>query len=121
MAFADLASASGTFVDVVVDMNPADCDLGFDAPVASEKPGVAIADAGADGPSLIAVVAELGKINAKNVAGEAYMADIVFTADRIQSDEVARGGLAEPVASFGLDKPVFPTALIGDIPRVEVG
>lgn len=120
MAAAYLASATGTLIDVVVDMDPAYGYLGLDVPVTAEEPGVAITDAGPGAPALIAVVAELGEVDAEDVACESDMSYVVFTPYCMDGEEVTGRGLAEPVAGFGLDEPVFPAALVGDIPCVEV-
>lgn len=109
-AIADALAAAFALEYVVGRAYPADGHFALDAPVGIEEPAVAVAQTCADEPALIAVVAQVAQIPSENIARESYMTDVVLTAQAVEGEEMARCGLAQPEACFGLYQPVLPVA-----------
>ena len=104
----DFLAAVGAAVGVVARINPAYAYLGLDIPVTVENPGVAVAYAGSDHPALAAMILELAEISAEEGERQIHVAEVILAADGVRCKEVAGEALAEPVASFGLNHPLFP-------------
>ncbi len=106
--------ATGTLECVKLGVGIPDADFGFEVPVFSKNPGISVGDTCTGGPSLVAVVfkaVEYGVLDA---------ADVVLATYCMEAEEVSGPAVAEPIAYFGLYKPVFPTLAFGKFPCVEV-
>lgn len=113
-AAADAAEA------VKFGVDPADADLRLEVPVLAQDPIVAVADAGANLPALVAVVGELAEVGAQEVGEVLDAADIVLSADEVGAEVVAVPAVAEPVSDFGHGLPVLPALALAEGPGVEV-
>lgn len=83
-------------------------------------PGVTVSYTCSGAPPLVTVVEELGEIRAEEFEIEAEVSEIILASDCVQADEMAGEALAEPVADFRLDEPVFPF-MAADAPGVKFG
>ena len=77
----DLAATSLALEGVVAGVGPSDADFGFEVPVFSEQPRVAVGYACAGKPTLIAVVGESVGVVVEKLEAVAEVADVVFTAE----------------------------------------
>ncbi len=112
VAFIGFSSAAGTFVDVVVCVDVAEAEFGFNVPVVTEYPAVAVGQACACSPSLIAVIAQGSEVESCEIAGKAHMSEVELSGQGMHGEEVSGRGIAKPESCFGLYHPVFPTAAV---------
>lgn len=97
---------------VVAGVEPTDTDLGLYVPVAGDGPRIAIGDAGSGSPALISHVAEVAEVGSEEVLLDSDITEIILTADRVKTEEMAAEALTEPIAGFRLDDPVFPLVAV---------
>lgn len=114
-----LLSATLAFEDIEVGADPTHSNLGLKVPMTPEEPGVAVAEAGAYCPTLVAVVAEMAEF-IYYVACEGEVAEVEFAADCMYGEEMTRSGVAKPVSNLRLRHPVLPSAPVIEAPGVEV-
>ena len=85
----------------------------------TENPGVAVGYSGSGEPSLETGVFQAAEVGVEELDVAVPTADVVFTAMEMHSDEMTGHAVAEPVADAGLHEPVFPLAVVAQIPGVE--
>ena len=104
MARFEFCATGCTRVGAIFCVDPADADLGFDVPVTSDRPGVAIRDTGTCPPPFIAAVFELTEIGAQEFEIHVEVAEIILAAERMDADEVTGGRTSsEPRAERASD------------------
>ena len=115
----DLGSALGAGVGAVAGVGIANADLGLEIDVAAEHPCVAVADAGAGIPTLVAIVAELAGVGTEQVPMAVEATDVVLTTHSVDGEEMSAELLAEPISGLRHSIPVLPAAAVGELPSVE--
>jgi hypothetical protein len=105
-------------IKLVVDIAYTEFEL--EIPVLAENECVTIGDTCTYSPTLIAVVGEIlvrGTQEGDVVLQTSY---IILTSEGVESDEVAREAVAEPVASLGLSHPMTPSCTLFYGPSIQV-
>ena len=122
MAFAlgDLGAAFRAGIYVGAGVDPSKSQLGLDVPVFCKDPGVAVGDACARHPSLVALMGQHTEIGAEKLDVVVEIAHIVLPYYGMRSEEMPLHTVAEPIASLGLHEPMLPFVSV-DGPGVEVG
>lgn len=100
-ALTQFASTDGAAVFFIVESGIAQTDAGLQFPTVRYAPLIAIADAGSVEPSLAVVVLQC-------VPAERQTAQIELSAVQVNAEIMSLGGVAKPVAHFGLYQPVLP-------------
>ena len=115
----DFCAAGVAGIGIVARVGVADADFGLDVPVGMYGPGVAVGDSTSGEPALHPLVAQFAEICAEHVEVEVYVTCVVLAAVCLDAEEMAGEAAAEPVACFGLHKPVFPFVVV-DGPKVHL-
>ncbi len=105
---------------VVAGVGVADAYLSLKVPVAAEDEVVAVADAEAAEPALVAAVLEFRGIRAEQVDAAVEAPDVVLPGVDVYAEEMAGETVAEPVARLRLHCPVLPASAVGERPAVEL-
>ena len=90
-------AAAGAAELVVLRVGVPEADFGLQVPVPAQDPRIAVGDAGPDEPALIPVVGEFRQVAAQEGDAVFQPADVVLAAVGVESEEVARKAVAEPV------------------------
>ena len=115
----ELVAAFGAGIRVETGVDPSYGELRLKVPVVGKYPVVAISKAETGTPALVAAVGEIGKVAAQEFDIVADVAEVVFTADSMESEEMACEAFTEPITEFGLHKPVLPQVAV-DVPEIKL-
>ena len=105
---------------VIAGIGVADTDFRLEIPVSAQYPCVAVGHARTHEPALVTGIFQLAGIRTEEVDLSVDTADIVLTAVGMDSDEMSRETVAEPVAGLRLLGPVFPATRVRECPPIEL-
>lgn len=117
----EFGSAVGAGVGIESCIDISEAYLGLQVPVLVQNPGIAVGRAYAKEPSLVAPVGKFGEVASQEGEVVFQSAKVVLASEEVCSHKVSCPAVAEPVACFGLQKPVLPLPLVRECPSVVIG
>ena len=111
------SAAGGAGVSLVVQVDIAQAEGEFHAPAASQQEVVAVGEAAAYAPALVAAVLQ----RREEAEGQFDARGVELPAQQVAADEVSVERLAEPITVFGLHNPMLQLLGVRIFPRLEAG